>query len=199
MKQERKKTVGKRFDELFDLIIINPSATYYNSVVDQCKGTVNSENINTLCNHLITHTSRATLKTDFLLHAPAIGNRITKILWSGHRITSTKANGEPEENRNCSFGTGVFILERSNETNRERDSIGTLMHELCHQYDGIDHYHEDDENGNCIRPDICSFCNGATGRPKECIMYNDNQDIFVDTILCEECRVEIRIHLEEHH
>lgn len=192
------EAVSKRFDEIFDLIIINPSATYYNSAMDQCKGTVTSTNIDTLCQELVSHTNRNNVVSDFKFHK--VGNmRITNVLWTGHRITSTDASGDPEENRSCSSGTGVFMLNLLGETYRERDSIGILMHELCHQYDGIDHYHEEDENEACIRPDICSGCNKTTGRPGTCVMNNSRQDIFADAILCEDCEAEIRTHLDGHH
>ena len=42
--------------------------------------------------------------------------------------------------------------------NGKKEISGVLIHELTHRYGAIDHYHEEDENGNCIRLDVCSQC-----------------------------------------
>ena len=82
---------------------------------------------------------------------------------------------------------------------RDQYSISVLMHELNHQYGASDHYHEEDAYGNCLRPDICSQCNGAHARPATCIMNDSSIDINAYTVICSDCWNEIITHLNANH
>lgn len=193
--------VAKRFKELFGLIIISPPASYYNSPLDQCKGTVTNSNIDALCQHVIKHTDRNNVQIDFWLSMPQ-NNKITSVLWSGHRVTSTSASGAPENNRSMSYGGIVLMLEIPLGHLIDQTFTGTLMHELCHQYDGKDHYHEEkvkEDPETCVNRDICSKCQQPDWRPGSCVMNHSNIDISASTVLCEDCKKEIRTHLQKHH
>ena len=193
-------TISEQYIRLFGLLIVPSTSQYYESPIDICKKTVTNSNINTLCSHDgIIHTNRDSVLASF--NGTHTGNNVTtSVLWSCHRIVSIAANGKPEYNRSCSWGTGVFMLEISN-VNRDRDSAGILMHELNHQYGAKDHYHElEDENDeeSCIFKSICSEC-GDNPRPASCIMNQSRTDISVDTIICSSCKNDILAHLNSHH
>ena len=78
-----------------------------------------------------------------------------------------------------------------------------LIHELAHQYKVRDHYHEEDENENCMWPDICSDCNGKNARHKDCIMNDARlpglETMSGDELFCTGCKNDILTHLNDHH
>ena len=158
---------------------------------------ISQNNIDTLCTHNADHTSRDELFDDLRWNKPG-DNTTTSVLWSGHKVTSTKANGEAEENRSASWLHYVLMLDRTGGENREQYSMGILMHELCHQFGAQDHYHEEDADENCVSGDICSTC-GSDSRPRSCIMNISESDISSEDILCEDCKNDILEHLQKHH
>ena len=192
--------VAERFLELLDLVLISSNATYYQSPLDICKGTVSSSNIDNLCSHDgVIHSERSNVISDF--NATHIGDSITThVLWSGHKITSQAPSGETNYNRSCSSGTGVFLLEIST-SNIDRNLQGVLMHELCHQFGARDHYHEPTvpgEDDTCRNKSICSECE-INPRDESCIMNQSRRDISDDAVLCSECLNDILNHLISHH
>ncbi|WP_303804440.1 DNRLRE domain-containing protein [Ruminococcus flavefaciens] len=193
--------ISKRYYDLLGLTVLFDGASYYNSPIDICKGTVTSSNIDTLCNHAGTiHTDRPEVISSF--SSSFLGsNTITNILWSDHRIKSIATNGTINYNRSCSSGTSIIMIERSGTNVRDRDSKGVLMHELNHQYGARDHYHEladiNDPN-SCKFKDICSDC-GTNPRPSTCIMYQSRIDIANTNVICSECQADILSHLNGHH
>ena len=193
--------VSKQYLSLFNLNINAPAATYYQSPIDICKGTVSHSNIDKLCTHGETiHTERSNVISDF--NTSHVGNSQTSyILWSCHKITSTATNGSINYNRSCSYGTGIFLIEISSTYNREQNSKGVLMHELNHQYNAKDHYHELADNtdlNSCKFKEICSLC-GNNPRPSSCIMNQSRIDITNPDVICHECRKDIIAHLDKHH
>ena len=192
--------VAERFLELLDLVLISSNATYYQSPLDICKGTVSSSNIDNLCSHDgVIHSERSNVISDF--NATHIGDSITThVLWSGHKITSQAPSGETNYNRSCSSGTGVFLLEiRTSNIDQILQSV--LMHELCHQFGARDHYHEptvEGDNSTCRNKSICSECK-INPRPASCIMNQTRMDISDDAVLCSECLNDILNHLISHH
>ncbi len=192
--------VAKQYMRLFGLELTPSNATYYQSPIDICKGSVNSNNIDATCSHTgVIHSERNNVISDFNTYH--IGDSTTTyVLWSGHKIISTATNGELNYNRSCSSGTGIFMIEIST-SNRERDSQGVLMHELNHQYGAKDHYHEladKYDSGSCKFKEICSSC-GDNPRPKSCIMFNSRIDISNDDVICSGCQNDILTHLKDHH
>ena len=194
------ENVGNVYCDLLGLDLTY-TASYYNSPIDICKGTVTSSNIHTLCTHLGTkHTDRSEV-IDAFSSTYSGSNTITNIYWSGHKIKSIATNGTINYNRSCSAGTSIIMIERSNSTNRTIDSESVLMHELNHQYGARDHYHElaDLQNPNsCKFKDICSEC-GDHPRPRSCIMYQGRMDIDSPDVICDGCYTDMGNHLDNHH
>jgi len=197
--------VSKRYLELFGLEIIAPTATYYESAIDTCKGNVNSSNIDTLCTHTNPHTVlfkgfNAIYYHFFKNTLPFGSNVISKAYWSGHCIQSYP--NKDEYNRCYSSGSSIYMLNLSSLSNRDQHSKGILMHELNHQYGAPDHYHEildpGTPNERCRGGELCSYC-GNNPRPDTCIMYRSRQDISVETIICIGCKADMLTHLEGHH
>jgi len=193
--------IAARYYALFGLTILFDGASYYNSPIDVCKGTVTSSNINTLCTHSGTiHTERSNVISSFNSHFSG-SNTITNVLWSDHRITSTATNGTINYNRSCSSGTSIIMIERSSTSVRDRDSKSVLMHELNHQYGARDHYHEladSSDPTSCKFKDICSEC-GTNPRPSSCIMNLGRVDISNSDVICSDCQTDILSHLAGHH
>ena len=192
--------IAKRYLELlnFEVAVYYPS--YFSSALDNCKVTVTSSNIDSVCGHSDNHDERQNVILDFKSHYVGSNTR-TYAYWTGHRIESTSSAGDININRSCSSGYHIFMLELSTEENRELYSIGVLMHELNHQYGARDHYHElTDANDptSCKFKDVCSEC-GTNKRPKTCIMYQSRIDISKSTVICDLCKQDITEHLAAHH
>lgn len=176
-----------RFFEIFNIqMITNGQPAYWNSNIDICKGNnVTSSNINTLCKHTENHTHKSNLTSSFFKFTnpiyPPIDFFIKNVYWSGHLI-------QTDTNNNRSFAwmyTDVFLIERSDELNRTKNSTGILMHELCHTIGIKDHYHET-VDGVCKNKSICSHC-GINPRAATCIMNSSRKDISSSDILCADC------------
>ena len=192
--------VANQYLKIFGLELTIANATYYQSPIDICKGTVSSSNIDDICSHDgIVHSERSNVITDF--YASHIGDSTTtNVLWSCHKISSTATNGETNYNRSCSYKHCIFLIEISTFF-RKRDSQGVLMHEINHQYDAKDHYHEladNNDDSSCKFKDICSEC-GDNPRSSSCIMNNARIDISNEDVICPECQNDILTHLNNHH
>jgi len=204
--------VSKRYEELLGLTLIHNGATYYPSILDVCKGTVVKGNIDTECSHSNKDNKRHDNQDNICkdVRAKNPGNKTTTTaFWTGHR-TVWKFQDREQEYRSYSSGTIIFLTndppERMKEQNRDLVSTGVLMHELNHQYGGIDHYHDVNARGDCLRPKICSEpdCgskeNGLPeGRDGRCIMNKSRQNIKSLYIICSDCKKEIISHLNKHH
>ena len=143
------EAISDRYRELLGLDFIY-STNYYNSGVDQCKGTVTSSNIDSLCGHTSNHTGYQSVKSSFTSDSSA-SNTLTAAYWTGHKIDTTGMAGGYTTSYNRSFSSGfrIYMLELCNSTNREYNSKSVLMHELNHQYGAPDHYHEILADGTC--------------------------------------------------
>lgn len=186
------------------LLLILNTAQYYNSITDQCKGTVTEENIDTLCEEICEqekpdHSYLGVVKSYF--HSTYPGSQTeTNILWSGHKIWSTNVAEETDYNRSHSIFTSIFLINLFSTQNRTVYSQSVLLHELNHQYGVSDHYCETDKNDDCKSGDICSECGTEeASRPATCIMNMSYQDINSQTLICDGCRQEMIAHLEDHH
>ena len=189
---EYSRMVAERYLELYGLLVDFNSTAYFNSSIDQCKGTVTLSNIDALCDH----TCRDSLPNDFYFVG---SNTITYAYWTAHGIEEERGKGIV--NRSFSTVTCVYLLERVNSQNtalRTLNTIGVLMHELNHQYGAIDHYHEM-VGGVCRNQQYCYTCNPTSGRPETCIMNQARQDINASTIICDGCKNDILTHLNQHH
>ena len=195
------KAVADMYLQLLNLEISIVYPQYYSSPIDQCKGTVNILNINTICDHEDgkNHTDRDEVLNSFLSFIPR-SDTTTGVLWTCHKIQSIADNGTVNNNRSCSWHNIVLMLSIDTLA-RKRNSEGTLMHELNHQYGAKDHYHElldkNDEN-SCKFKDVCSQCS-ENGRPQSCVMNNSDTDINRDDIICDACKEDILTHLKKHH
>lgn len=199
--------VSKQYLKIFGLEITAPSAIYYHSAIDACKGTVTNSNIDTLCSHPDPHTvlfgNSNSISNHFSNNTSPSGSEvISKAYWSGHCI---RTNSSTDESNRCySSGTSVYMLEISSSIFRNRDSKGILMHELNHQFGAPDHYHEKLDEGTpyerCRGGEICSVCGDLDKRrPPTCIMNNSRIDITASTVICDECQEDIFNHLNNHH
>lgn len=192
------EAISDRYRELLGLDFIY-STNYYNSGVDQCKGTVTSSNIDSLCGHTSNHTGYQSVKSSFISDSSA-SNTLTAAYWTGHKIDTTGMGGVYTTSYNRSFSSGyrIYMLELCNSTNREYNSKSVLMHELNHQYGAPDHYHEILADGTCRGGAICSVC-GSNPRPSTCIMCQGRMDITSDNVICDGCKGQMITHLEGHH
>lgn len=193
--------VSQVYLKIFGLLVHSNGEQYYNSPIDQCKGTVSLSNIDTLCSHNGTiHTDRDNVISSFKSYCS--GNETTTaVLWSCHKIKSSSTPGVTDYNRSCSSGNYLFIISISSANERDQRSQGSLLHELNHQYGAKDHYHDlADINDpySCKFKDICSYC-GTNPRPSTCIMHTTNQNISSGNIICSECQQDIYSHLNDHH
>ena len=210
--------VSARFLQTVGLRVLRNEPTYFNSALDQCKGTVTacadcvanvnnhtSENcnINLLCSHSGDKcTDRASLITNFQSNVDGGNNTTTCAFWTGHKILSTNGDQTIAENRSCSSGENIFVLGIS--PSRAYISKGMLVHELGHQYDLPDHYHEI-RDGRCVSGIYCylgSACNGGNAtspRSKTCIMYSGSENITNAEMLCPGFKNDIIAHLSDHH
>ena len=114
--------VSMQFLKIFGVEITAPTATYYNSAIDTCKGTVNSSNINKLCTHTNPHTILFNSTNSVSNHfnnntSPAGSNVISKVYWSGHRIQTYPSVSE--YNRCYSSGNSIYMLELSSSSDRD--------------------------------------------------------------------------------
>ena len=211
------KAVAERYDELFGLKITKNKAKYFESAIDTCKGTVTKDNIDNFCTHPDPHTTLYnwpfltsswpnpnTVYVDFSKRVPTKGdNKTTNVLWSCHGVKEFDGN-ERMADRSFSLKTSVHMIDRFPFFGSGKKFQFILMHELNHQYDGKDHYHEEavpGDESSCINKAICSDC-GKKKRPESCVMYSDYgrySDISKDTIICEPCYDEIKAHLKKHH
>lgn len=192
------QNIAARYEQLFNLRIQYNNAAYFQSAIDDCKGTVTSSNVDTLCSHSGTiHTDLNNVNKNF--NSSVTGsNTITNVYWSGHKIACDYGTGTIDYNRCCSAGTNVMMIEISSPSDRTLDSQGILMHELNHQYGAPDHYHEILSSGKCRGGAICSTC-GTTKRPSSCIMYQSRINISTSTVICTGCQIDIANHLNDHH
>lgn len=181
------------------------------SQIERCKadgGTLDYSHIDDEC---VSHTPACSdinvLSTQFASRLILYGNRsMTNVLWSNHKIVSVNS----PDNRSMSFYTGILnyilMLERTDPTqynalyHRVKNHTGVFLHEFAHQLQASDHYHEVDEDGNCIRPEICSgdHNQGPLKRPSYCIMNNSRQEINlnnIENLFCPDCLNEMRVFL----
>ncbi len=219
------ETISLRYMEIFGLYLVQNNATYFNSALDACKGTVTSCttgihadnecnetgcNIAKMCTHGTIHTDRDNVASNF--HGSYMGNCSTVYaLWTNHRIKSI-TGGNDFYNRSCAYPTlyTIFMLENSTAANRTRDSQGVFMHELNHTIGAPDHYHEQTAlldittclrctsnggNGLCSNA-LCNSWNGTTNRPSSCIMNDSRVNISSDSIICDGCKTDILSHLQ---
>ena len=210
--------VSARFLQTVGLRVLRNEPTYFNSALDQCKGTVTacadcvanvnnhtSENcnINLLCSHSGDKcTDSSVMRENFLSNVSGSSNTVTTTFWTGHRIISVNDKNETEENRSFSYDFSIFPLGIS--SSRDWISKGALVHELGHQYDLPDHYHEM-RNGRCISGIYCdegAECEGGNAtspRSPSCIMSSGSNNINNAEMLCPGCKNDIIAHLSDHH
>lgn len=143
---------------------------------------------------------------DFIRQHP--GNDTTvSVLFNGSRLYDQNGN---LCNRSFHWYDNGIILQEISATNSEEynsDLLPCFIHELSHDVNAPDHYHEllTDENGNryCRGGRMCNECHPDTGRPEWCIMDNGwRSDLLTcepNEVYCEGCKNDIMSHLEMHH
>ena len=85
---------------------------------------------------------------------------------------------------------------------RFTNTILTLAHEINHQLNAPDHYHNTKRVGDtiiCSSGNLCSDCShDIQKRSKECIMYKSVIDIFNGNFVCKECLNDILDDMTHH-
>ena len=188
--------VSARYKALLNLNI-EYSVQPFTSQIDTWKGTVTSNNINSLNS---SYTGHQAMHNYFKAAYPGSSSE-TCAYWTGHRTTYTDAGGVVSYNRSLSWGTNIYVTERASSANRYLNSTSVLMHELNHQYGAPDHYHDPVTVNNvttCKNKTYCSTC-GTNPRTNTCIMNLTRMDISSSNVLCQACENDIRVHLNNHH
>ena len=73
----------------------------------------------------------------------------------------------------------IDLFDDVDDAERTQRSQSRLLHEISHQFDAPDHYHEEAVKGDrdtCINKPECSEC-CDNGYPSLCIMYETYRDI----------------------
>lgn len=210
--------VVTRFETLFPMEVTDNTPMYVSSPIDDCKGTVTTSNVDSLCNHANPHTicyndtypylePNPNTLYGFMYDNYSLYNDPTKVFWSGHRIQFNE-NSPNSFNRSSSVGKFVFMLGLF-EDNVDFRIKSCLMHELSHQLGAPDHYHEcedSDDLSTCKRAvanggkgycsnESCNLQKGTINRPDSCIMDGDAKDIESVNVFCEGCKADILIAL----
>lgn len=142
---------------------------------------------------------------DFINQYP--GNSTTvSVLFNGSRLYDDSGL---QCNRSFHwYSNGIILQEiRSSSSSYSSDILPCFLHELSHDLDAPDHYHEmlKDDAGTyyCRGGDMCITCHPETGRAGWCIMRSGwRSDLLTcepDEIYCEECKNDILEHLGKHH
>lgn len=192
-------------EEVFGLEITTNFITTYSSTADRCKGTVTSANLDTMCtNHNPSCSNSGYMYYDFHNNHDITGNTNVIVFWSGHRTDREGNNAEEDANvnRSCYYrdddgSANIMMLNNDDTFYRNRY---TLLHETAHAIGAPDHYHEEDEAGNCKNSTLCSECGGSNKRPEACTMNITKYYAGAKkNYFCAECREDMRQHLAEHH
>lgn len=186
-------SVGSRYSSLLGLTLSSATPAYYKSTCDNCKGTVTSSNLDTLCSHSANHTLVNTIHNDFASNI-SVGARATSILWSAHKISANYGAGL-NYNRSVTFNKKyIYSINKYSSSARDNSSKCLIMHELNHTIGAPDHYHEILSNGTCRSGAICSVC-GTNPRPSSCIMKSTGVSINSNDVICPHCIRDIRTYL----
>ena len=145
-------------------------------------------------------TSWLQIYRDFIALNPG-SNTTTSVLFTGNRLYNS--NGNTCNRSYIWYNNGIVFQEIwSNSTSYYNNMLPCLTHEIAHTIGAPDHYHELKTDGTCRSGDICSEC-GNNKRPAYCIMNNvwgaDLENVDPENIFCQECKVDIISHLNEHH
>lgn len=124
------------------------------------------------------------------------------IVWTGHRLFDDNEGKEKwERSFRISNPAGICMIGYMGEKSFINSSIYTLLHETAHVLGGIDHYHEENSKGECVRPDICSKC-AINPRDSMCVMGGELAETNIltyskDKFFCKDCANEIKMKIEE--
>jgi glucan-binding YG repeat protein len=186
------------FKTLFNLNITTSTPTLFTSTADSCKTkrglSINSTTIDQLCpggtNHSPLCTDSGYLSSDFGSKYPG-DNKKTSIIWTGNALDTVRSFA-------VLYGQ-VVMLELSVDY-QAQESL--LLHEIAHQFDAPDHYHDTDTpDGKCKNIKYCSQCAPmSTRRPQYCIMAGSGSILLpTEETYCTGCTNDIRSHLINHH
>ena len=163
------RDVAEAYLETFGLSIEFQAPTYFDSCMDQCKGTVTSANIDSLCNCTDTaepHTRQEVFFDDFVWRTIE-GYRKASVMWSGHRLNKLQnyadgTTGLIDGNRSFYHNPHIMMISRYGALERDEESYTTLLHEMAHFLGASDHYHEiDPETKKCKNIGHCIQCDGV--------------------------------------
>ncbi len=192
--------VANRFNQLFGIIITAPNAILYESPMDQCKNTAEL-GFTHACEH-DNHVLQTRIMNGFVNSHNFAGQTIG-VLWSGHDTIymaftddDDPTNDRPDSNRSMSDPTTNTVLMVSLDVSAEQ-SKSIFFHELCHQFNALDHYHDPDENDVCRNANLCDYCNPSGGLPSTCIMDGSRTvNINSTTVLCDYCKFVIEVNMD---
>ena len=191
------ENVANRYEQLLDIKIIRNNAVYYDTLVDRCRNTINTNNITTMCTSHPNLNCTGSEWTNMLnIHQNTTrekGNQHHHIYWTGHRFSNGNSFSAIIPGVLISmadyYGWGTIPTQQEEEV---------FMHELGHNFGSRHHYHQsgtEDAFGRCSLYEICSECN-PNGRPSSCVMwYSIGQSINNSNILCNGCKNEMIVRL----
>jgi uncharacterized protein YjdB len=197
--------VATRLERIFGIKVFS-SIKGYSSVCDKCKinqhGAVLSTNLDSLCRHPITCTTTDQLFNDLLSQTITGNDTTTVVSWTGHRML------DHEHDRSCSDNelhsvviTTYEVLDWSDTSEKTKDRVFSLLHELSHQFGASDHYcTKQAPDDTCTNP-LCDICCYGYLQERECIMSRvyDISTLSDNALFCSDCRSLISSHIQDHH
>ena len=169
----------------------NPSCPYFN---ENAVGNSDCENC----------TSWYQALRDFIRQYPGTDFAVS-VLFTGSKLYNEKGEGCNRSLANWGYN-GIILQELFDPADYYEKMLPFVIHEISHQFEAPDHYHEDilDENGTptegCYNSALCFKCNPTTGRPEWCIMSDCGRDDLStsdpESIYCSECYNEILAYIE---
>ena len=187
-----------------NVYVTNEGTFHYSSTADNCKGVINSSNLDTMCtSHSPSCTNGYYMHEVFNRDIHSAQNTHVNILWSGHKTE----RGNNSKNVDISFtalyedgGAEILMLNKIAQYYKL-----ILLHETGHTLNAPDHYHEwllnpITNEWECKNSDICSRCGTVEKRGFYCVMnewiYLDG---FTENFFCDLCEQDMFQHLNEHH
>ena len=190
--------VSEIFDEVFGMTITTKTISKYNSPPDICKGIVNKENLDTICNHNPCCSNAHAMYEIFRKGYDGTNNTQMNVLWTGHQTKWAENTNRSFYVKDDNDGSHIVML-LNNETTMVLNGY-VLLHETAHAIGAPDHYHDEDEKGNCKNFDICSKCDGPNKRSSSCTMYRKQYYLgSKKNFFCIDCRNDMKAYLLQHH
>ena len=201
------RVVEKRFLDIFGLALFSETIEYKKSCIDDCKnesGGTNAISITQNCLHDSPHDPTAKLREHFNTEITNNYSAVSAtIIWTGHKMKDEEASNTFTGNDSVII-TPTFVANINNLQDFEKRYTNSLMHELSHVLDTVDHYCKGDGNTNCGM-DTCDIHGTPQLTSIRCCLTGNiygEQDISIisnEEIYCDDCDTIILSHLNDHH